>query len=450
MAEELAQGPDRIDEAGEFDELSGEARIDSLLARELGPEMAAAFARARAVQDRIARRERPGEGLRERKKRLTRQRISDVATTLFLVRGFEHVKVSEIAQIVGVSEKTVFNYFPTKESLVFDRADEGIERLSRALREREQGESPVRAMLEALSEDPEELEALPDEIHMFMPLFSEMVASTPALRTAWLELQGRLIETATIELAAHADVDPRDPEPMIAARAIAGLQEVGYASRIRHIEAGLRGKELHEAVVDDLERAARLLDTGLWSFGLMTQGARTRQQISDAAAAAEQARAQVVDALKQARIAWQELRRGEQQERRERDGRGREREDRGRERERRKREQAELKQEIKAAAKQAAAATRKQAKREASRVGEQAWKDARGKGKKSLREAHAIAERAAYEAFRRKLDERHAAVRERHESFTRFGDEAAARGQAHADALDDAREPAAPRARRSR
>jgi AcrR family transcriptional regulator len=418
MAEELVQGPDRIDEASEFDELSGEARIDSLLARELGPEMAAAFARARAVQDRIARRERPGEGLRERKKRLTRQRISDVATTLFLVRGFEHVKVAEIAQIVGVSEKTVFNYFPTKESLVFDRADEGIERLSRALREREPGESPVRAMLDALSEDPEELEALPDEIHMFMPLFSEMVASTPALRTAWLELQGRLIETATIELAAHADVDPRDPEPMIAARAIAGLQEVGYASRIRHIEAGLRGKELHESVVADLERAARLLDTGLWSFGLMTQGARTRQQLSDAAAAAEQARTQVMDALKQARSAWQELRRGEQQERRvrEREGRGR---GRGREHERRKREQAELKQELKQAAKQAAAATRKQDKREASRVGEQAWKDARKQGKKSLREAHAIAERAAYEAFRRKLDERHEAIRERHESFTR-------------------------------
>jgi AcrR family transcriptional regulator len=411
MTEELAQRSDRSDEAGDFDELSGEARIDSLLARELGPEMADAFARTRAVQDRLARRERPGEGLRERKKRLTRQRISDVATTLFVVRGFEHVKVAEIAEIVGVSEKTVFNYFPTKESLVFDRADEGIERLSKALREREPGESPVRAMLDALSEDPEELEALPDEIHMFMPLFSEMVASTPALRTAWLELQGRLIETATIELAAHADVDPRDPEPMIAARAIAGLQEVGYASRIRHIESGLRGKELHQAVVDDLERAARLLDTGLWSFGLMTQGVRSRQQLSDAAAAAEQARAQVIDALKQARTAWQELRRGEQQERR-----AHEREDRGQTRERRKREQAELKQEIKQAAKQAAAATRKQAKREASRVGEQAWKDARGRGKKSLREAHAIAERAAYEAFRRMLDERHEAIRERHES----------------------------------
>src|SRR5271156_4582203 len=100
MREELAQGPDLLAEGDGFDELSGEARIDNLLARELGPEMADAFARTRAVQDRLARRARPGEGLRERKKRLTRPRSSDVSATLILARGFEHVKVAEIAEIV--------------------------------------------------------------------------------------------------------------------------------------------------------------------------------------------------------------------------------------------------------------------------------------------------------------------------------------------------------------
>ena len=391
-----------VDDAGDYDDPSASARIHNLLVRELGEEMADAFARARVVQERVARRERPGEGLRERKKRLTRQRISDVATTLFLVRGFDRVTVAEIARIVGVSEKTVFNYFPTKESLVFDRADEGIERLATALREREAGESPVRAMLRALSSDREELEGLPDEIHMFMPLFSEMVASTPALRTAWLELQGRIVEVATVELAAHAEVDPRDPEPMIAARAIVGLQEVGYASRIRHIEAGLRGAELHEAVVADLERAARLLDAGLWSFGLLTQGARTGQQLRDAAASAEEARVQVMDALKRARAVWKELSRGDQ-------------EDCKRDAQQRKRREF---QEIKHAAKQTSGAERKAAKRAASQAGKQTWKAAR-QDNRSLREAHALAERAAFETFRRMLAERHEAVRERQASFVR-------------------------------
>jgi AcrR family transcriptional regulator len=293
---------------GEADELSDERRIHTPLVRELGPEMADAFALARAAQDRWERRRHPHAGLRERKKRRTRQQISDVATSLFVVRGFDHVKVSEIAAIVGVSEKTVYNYFPTKESLVFDRADEGVARLAAALREREPGESPTKAMLRALDEDMEDLEDLPDEIYKFLALFARMIATTPALRAALRDIQSRLVEVATEELAAAADVDPRDPEPLIAARAIVALQELAFSSRMRHVEDGMRGRELHAAVVEDLERAARLLDAGLWSFNLLAQGARTRTQLREAAAAAEDARRQVLDALKRARAAWQELR----------------------------------------------------------------------------------------------------------------------------------------------
>jgi len=395
--------------------MSGDDAIQRLLARELGEELAGAFLLARQTQERWARRRRPGEGLRERKKRHTRQQISDVATSLFVVRGFDHVKVSEIAEVVGVSEKTVYNYFPTKESLVFDRADEGIARLAAALREREAGESPTKAVLRALGEDLDELGELPEEVHMFMPVFAEMVASTPALRAAWLDLQGRLVAVATEELAARADVDPRDPEPLIAARAIAGLLEVAYESRVRHIEAGLRGAELRDAVLADIERAARLLDTGLWSFNLLAQGARTRAQLREAASAAEDVRAQVVDALEQARVAWRELRGSERAE-----AKQGERNEAKRERAEVKRERIETRQAVKQAAKQVAkeaarqstAAVRREAKRTASQVGEAAWKNARER-KKSLRESHALAERAAYLAFRQALGERQEAVRER-------------------------------------
>jgi len=352
--ERLGESDPLTDDASE--DMSDEGAIQRLLARELGEGLAGAFALARQTQERWARRRHPGEGLRERKKRHTRQQISDVATTLFVVRGFDHVKVSEIADVVGVSEKTVYNYFPTKESLVFDRADEGIARLAAALREREAGESPAKAVLRALGEDLDELGELPEEVHMFMPVFAEMVASTPALRAAWLDLQGRLVAVATEELAARADVDPRDPEPLIAARATVGLLEVAYESRIRHIEAGLRGGELREAVLADLERAARLLDTGLWSFNLLAQGARTRAQLRDAALAAEDARTQVVDALKQARAAWREIR--------------------ARERTEIKRERSKVKRAIKQAAKE-------------------------------------VAKQAAYDAFRQSLGERQETVRAR-------------------------------------
>ena len=55
-------------------------------------------------------------GIRERKRAETYARIQAEAMRLFLERGFDAVRVAEIAEACGVSEKTVFNYFPTKES----------------------------------------------------------------------------------------------------------------------------------------------------------------------------------------------------------------------------------------------------------------------------------------------------------------------------------------------
>jgi AcrR family transcriptional regulator len=299
------------DPAADEDALSdpfSDDRIHRVLVAELGERLADAFRRTRRTQEVLMARRHPNEGLRERKRRVTRQRISDVATTLFATRGFDNVKVSTIAEIVGVSEKTVYNYFPTKESMVLDWAEGAVQRVARVLRERPHGESLTEAILLAMREDWEDFELFPDEIIGFMPAFGELIESTPALRAAWRDVNSRIVAVATEELAARADVDPRDPEPMIAARALAGLGEVSFEAQIRYIEQGLRGAGLRDAVASDVERAARLLETGLWSFSLLTHGRRTRQQVLDAAKAAEDARAQVVKALRQAREAWQEIR----------------------------------------------------------------------------------------------------------------------------------------------
>src|ERR1017187_5332470 len=55
------------------------------------------------------------EGLRERKKRQVRQRISNVAPAMFLTHGFDNVTVAEVAAAAEVSEQTVFNYFRSEE-----------------------------------------------------------------------------------------------------------------------------------------------------------------------------------------------------------------------------------------------------------------------------------------------------------------------------------------------
>jgi AcrR family transcriptional regulator len=84
-------------------------------------------------------------GLRERKKQKTRELIAGTARRLFSARGFDAVTVVEIARAADVAEKTVYNYFPTKEDLVYSGMHSFEQRLLDAVRERKPGESVVSA-----------------------------------------------------------------------------------------------------------------------------------------------------------------------------------------------------------------------------------------------------------------------------------------------------------------
>ena len=85
-------------------------------------------------------------GLRERKKRETRQAISDIATALFVEHGFDAVTIAQVAQAAGVAKMTVTNYFPRKEDLVFDRAEGIVSSLADAVAGRVPGESLLAAI----------------------------------------------------------------------------------------------------------------------------------------------------------------------------------------------------------------------------------------------------------------------------------------------------------------
>jgi AcrR family transcriptional regulator len=249
------------------------------------------------------------EGLRELKKRETRRRISDVATELFLKRGFESVAVTEVAAAAGVSEKTVYNYFPTKESLVLDQIEGQIERLIGAVRDRPKGVTPTAALVVALKEDSRRFyELIPADQLPRIEEFSAMVRGTPALRAAWSEHRHQMVAALTQVLADDLQVDWMTPEPLVAARALIGLVELLYDSRLAHASAELTPRQVQERVDADIDRGARLLDTGMWSLQLMVQGRRSKDQIREAAALAEQARRQVLTALRDAKRTWKEIR----------------------------------------------------------------------------------------------------------------------------------------------
>jgi len=141
-------------------------------------------------------------GRRERKKAATRKAISDVATMMFLERGFDNVSIREVADAADVSPTTVFAHFPQKEALVFDEDDEQRDRLVSAVRERPEGSSINRAIHDFYSA---EVKANVDEHgNDVTRIFLRFLNETPALREyaarMWLRHEDALSEAIAEEL----------------------------------------------------------------------------------------------------------------------------------------------------------------------------------------------------------------------------------------------------------
>ena len=75
---------------------------------------------------------RPGspgilESRRERKKRASRARIYEAAVDRFMAVGYEAATIDEIAEAADISRATFFNYYPSKEAILRELANEAVE-----------------------------------------------------------------------------------------------------------------------------------------------------------------------------------------------------------------------------------------------------------------------------------------------------------------------------------
>jgi AcrR family transcriptional regulator len=80
------------------------------------------------------------EGRRARKQRETRARIADAAMRLFLERGYEATTLDDVAEAADVSRRSLFDYFPTKEDVLFAGQDDFVPALVAELRQRPEDE----------------------------------------------------------------------------------------------------------------------------------------------------------------------------------------------------------------------------------------------------------------------------------------------------------------------
>ena len=206
-------------------------------------------------------------GLRERKKLKTREHIAETARGLFAERGFERVTVAEIARIAEVAEQTVYNYFPTKEDLVYWRLESFEQALLSAIRDRPPGETLLAAFRRwllaqrgLLAEEP-----LSDELKSI----TRMITKSPALLAREQEIFARYTDTLARLIATETRARPGDIEPWVAANALLGTHRalVHYA-RTKILDGATRNPRLTRNIRAQADTALTRLEAGLGSYGI--------------------------------------------------------------------------------------------------------------------------------------------------------------------------------------
>lgn len=187
-------------------------------------------------------------GLRERKKAETRRLISDTATMLFALRGFDNVSVAEVAAAANVSTKTVFNYFPRKEDLFLDRFPEMTALVRQAAAERPEGQPVLRTLREFYLGLLAQRHPMSGYTEAGYLAFYRTVADSPALQARVREFVEEL-EDLVAELFAEAEgEDPAGVRARFAGMSVVATYRTVYLTAARRLIAGEDG----ETVVADL------------------------------------------------------------------------------------------------------------------------------------------------------------------------------------------------------
>ena len=204
------------------------------------------------------------EGLRERKKRRTREAIVAAARELFAQRGFDAVTVAEIARAADVTEKTVFNHFPAKEDLVLEHGRERTAALIERLRGRPAG-TPIVAVFrrntEAFIEHVEHGD--PDEL-TFGP---RLIMGSRSLRDGLLLNWEREAELLAPAIAEQAAAPPGDVVPLVVARTLAGTHRMIVRAGFERLLGGEKGARIAPDLREQARRAYDLLEAGLADYG---------------------------------------------------------------------------------------------------------------------------------------------------------------------------------------
>lgn len=184
---------------------------------------------------------------------LTRRKISDVATRMFLDRGFDEVTVAQVAKEAGVSSVTVFKHFPRKEDLLFDRVEDAVEIVRAAVRERAAGIAVLTSLRDVAFRLVDERHALSGVKDGSIPFYRTVAASSALIARA-REIAAEL--TRALQQLLEDDPDFAGDPALFATLVVAGYAMVLTATAQRVVAEGSPGP-----VVDDhRQRLTELFD----------------------------------------------------------------------------------------------------------------------------------------------------------------------------------------------
>jgi AcrR family transcriptional regulator len=197
-------------------------------------------------------------GLREEKKRATRETIAAAAMRLFQEHGYDAVTVADVAKAANVSEKTVFNYFSAKEDLVFHRGAELRDALLESVRNLPPGATLVEPFRRLTREMLDRIEDGPPESVTAVP---RLVQTSAALRDrvmlSW--------EQEAVAVAEAAGLPAGDILSGVIVRSLSWTHRLTFRAAFRRLLAGEDGAAVAADLRPQVERAYDELEGAFFS-----------------------------------------------------------------------------------------------------------------------------------------------------------------------------------------
>jgi AcrR family transcriptional regulator len=175
--------------------------------------------------------------LKLRKQQVVRDALSAAAEQLFLTQGFEETTVEQIALAAGVSRRTFFRYYKSKEDVMVERSDQLGELLLDGLATRPLDEPPLLAIRNALVLAVQAGLADRDLVRYVIRILRE----TSVLRRAMMERRNRLEERIAALMIERLGAGPNDDTPMLLAFVARALHDTAFNSWYDHETDNIAG-----------------------------------------------------------------------------------------------------------------------------------------------------------------------------------------------------------------